>query len=201
MKKLLLFLLFVCNCFTPKAQDKSYLDSIIGFRDNYVINHEVVLGKHKRKFRFYPVSEAYRVNAAFEKVSDTIGFIMKTSGTKDKKYFRYGRLTFRLQQSLHQLTVYQSEQLMQDSTYRNYLFLPFTDGTSGLSSYGGGRYIDFQVSDVINNSLLIDFNKAYNPYCAYTTGYNCPIPPRENHLTTKVVAGEKAFKGKIKSRK
>jgi uncharacterized protein (DUF1684 family) len=82
---------------------------------------------------------------------------------------------------------------MNDSTYKNYLFLLFTDATSGADSYGGGRYIDLSMQDIIDNSVLIDFNKAYNPYCAYASGYNCPIPPRENHIPFPIKAGEKDF--------
>ncbi len=82
---------------------------------------------------------------------------------------------------------------MSDSVYKDHLFLPFTDLTSGEESYGGGRYIDLETTGIINNRLVIDFNKAYNPYCTYSDGYNCPIPPRENDLPVAIRAGEKAF--------
>ncbi len=86
---------------------------------------------------------------------------------------------------------------MNDPTYKNYLFLPFTDLTSGEESYGGGRYIDLETTDIFNNKVIIDFNKAYNPYCAYASGYNCPIPPRENDLPVAVKAGEMNFGKKV----
>jgi len=80
--------------------------------------------------------------------------------------------------------------------YKNYLFLPFTDATTGVETYESGRYIDLQTGDIKNNQVVIDFNKAYNPYCAYVSGvYNCPIPPRENHLPVAILAGEKRFAG------
>ena len=82
---------------------------------------------------------------------------------------------------------------MNDEKYKNYLFVPYTDLTSGNKSYGGGKYLDFMMEDIQNNMLLIDFNKAYNPYCAYTSGYNCPIPPRENNLLIAIKAGEMNF--------
>jgi uncharacterized protein (DUF1684 family) len=91
------------------------------------------------------------------------------------------------------LYIYQSEALMQQEKYKDYLFVPFGDATSGFTSYGGGRYMDFRLQDIKNNQLIIDFNKAYNPYCAYTTGYNCPIPPKENLLTVAIPAGEKNY--------
>jgi uncharacterized protein (DUF1684 family) len=183
------------------AQTRNYGDSIKDFQETYVIKHEVVQGKDKKYFRFYPADEDYKVVARLTKLQDTIGFIMKTSGTKDKRFFRYASLQFILKGLPLQLTLYQSEQLMQDSTYKNYLFLPFTDNTSGGKSYGGGRYIDLDINDIENNAVVIDFNKAYNPYCAYTSGYNCPIPPRENNLDIAIKAGEQKFKKEIKNRK
>lgn len=201
MKKRFLFALLLASSWGAAAQENLYGDSLQAFRENYLIHHEVVIGRDKKQLRFFQINSTYRVHATFEKLTDSVGFIMKTSGTKDKKYYRYGRLSFTLQGNDLQLTMYQSHQLMQDSTYNNYLFVPFTDGTSGGTSYAGGRYIDFQVPSVQNGTVLIDFNKAYNPYCAYTTGYNCPIPPRENHLPVPVRSGERNFRGKIKSRK
>lgn len=63
----------------------------------------------------------------------------------------------------------------------------------GTESYGGGRYIDCVINDIRNSTLMLDFNKAYNPYCAYVTGYNCPIPPREKDLPVAIHAGEKNY--------
>jgi uncharacterized protein len=77
--------------------------------------------------------------------------------------------------------------------YETCSFIPFIDEGSGQSSYEGGRYLDFKMSNIVDNKLIIDFNKAYNPYCAFTTGYNCPIPPSENTLPVVITAGEKMF--------
>ena len=152
--------------------------------------HEVVKGDDRKHMHFYQVNEKYKVTASFEKVIDSTGFIMKTSGKKSKKYFTYGILRFTINNKLLKLRIYQSEQLMQEEEYKKHLFVPFTDLTSGNRSYGGGRYLDFVIDDIKGNTLLIDFNKAYNPYCAYSTGYNCPIPPRENDLPVAIPAGE-----------
>ena len=82
----------------------------------------------------------------------------------------------------------------QDEKYRDYLFIPFTDLTSGNESYAGGRYFDFKSSDILDNKFELDFNKAYNPYCAYISNrYSCPIPPKENNLSVAIRAGEKEF--------
>ena len=78
--------------------------------------------------------------------------------------------------------------------YKDHLFLPFTDLTSGELTYSAGRYIDLKMSDIVENVVVIDFNKSYNPYCAYVSGkYNCPIPPKENQLPVSILAGEKNF--------
>jgi hypothetical protein len=72
-----------------------------------------------------------------------------------------------------------------------YLFCPFKDLTNGVDTYGAGRYLDFTLSDI--NNPILDFNYAYNPYCAYNAGYSCPIPPYENHLKIAITAGEKKW--------
>ena len=77
--------------------------------------------------------------------------------------------------------------------YKDYLFIPFTDATNGNETYEGGRYIDILITDISNNTVVIDFNKAYNPYCCYATGYHCPIPPKENALSVTINAGEKKY--------
>ena len=82
---------------------------------------------------------------------------------------------------------------MQQEEYRDYLFLPFTDKTNGSETYTGGRYIDLSIPE--GDTLEINFNKAYNPYCAYNPKYSCPIVPGVNALDTEVRAGVKAFKG------
>ena len=73
----------------------------------------------------------------------------------------------------------------------DYLFLPFIDDTNGEESYGGGRYIDLRIPE--GDTIVIDFNKSYNPYCAYNDKYSCPIVPRINYLALEVRAGVMAF--------
>ena len=175
------------------AQHTTYEDSILSYQVNYTNTHEVVAKNDRRFIGFYPIDKHYRVKASFQKIRDTKGFIMNTSSGMKKKYFQYGLLTFTLHDSLLHLYIYQSEALVQQEKYKDYLFVPFGDATSGFTSYGGGRYLDFTIADLKNNALVLDFNKAYNPYCAYTTGYNCPIPPRENLLTVAIYAGEKNY--------
>jgi hypothetical protein len=77
--------------------------------------------------------------------------------------------------------------------YADYLFLPFNDASNGKTTYGGGRFIDLEIPAAGNKTIEIDFNKAYNPYCAYNHNYSCPIPPDENNLNILVNAGVKDF--------
>jgi uncharacterized protein len=193
MPKIISFLFLLIVCAAADAQPGSYVEKLQTFQQNYVATHEVVLKDDKNYFRFFPVNENYRVKATFEKLADSAGFIMKTSGAKSSRYFRYGRITFSLHDTLLQLSIFQSEDLLANAEYKDYLFLPFTDFTSGEESYGGGRYIDLRMADIKNNVIRIDFNKAYNPYCAYAAGYNCPIPPGENYLPVTIKAGEKNY--------
>lgn len=170
-----------------------YIQDLKTFQKDYVNNHEVVKGKDKKFFSFFSIDPSYRINAWFEKIMDSIGFTMKTSGTITKQYYKYGKVSFSLRDTILHLFLYQSKDLMQTEKYRDYLFIPFTDITTGDESYGSGRYLDFTLDSIKNNTLTLDFNKAYNPYCAYATGFRCPIPPKENHLPVAIIAGEKTF--------
>lgn len=188
----LLFLLLVSfNGYSQK--NTPYLNSIRQYQRSYVNTHEVVTGKDRQYLRFYPADSSYRLNCRFERINDTSGFQMKTSNGSQRQYYKYGKISFSIRDTTLELFVYQSQELMKSSRYRDYLFIPFTDLTTGFESYGGGRYIDVTIADISNGQLLIDFNKAYNPYCAYTTGYRCPVPPRENDLKVAIRSGEKAY--------
>ena len=193
MKQFFLILFFLplfCS-----AQITSYEDSVNSFIKKYVDSHEVVKGNDKMKMQFYPVNKQYRLATTFERKDNSEWFLMATSGLIKKEYRVFGTVSFLINDTVVKLNVYQSKQLMASKEYFDYLFIPFTDKTSGFDTYGGGRYIDLQMTDIKNNVYAIDFNKAYNPYCAYTTGYNCPIPPKENDLPVTVMAGEKSYAG------
>ena len=193
MIKHFIFIVFISLLQTASAQKKTYRDSILAWQQKYINTHEVVLKNDRKFLHFYPVDESYRVVASFKKITDEKGFDMNTSSGIKKKHFVYGLLTFKLHDSLVHLYVYQSAALMKQEKLKDYLFVPFGDATSGFESYGGGRYMEFYIPDIKNNTVVLDFNKAYNPYCAYTTGFNCPIPPMENLLKVAVPAGEKDF--------
>ena len=195
MKIIFLSIIILLTAATATAQQSAYISTINTYQKNYVKSHEVVKGKNRKLFRFYAPNTAYKVTCKFEALQDTTVIHMKTSGKNIpvKDFIRYGKLTFSIHDTLLQLTVFQSVSLKENDQYKNYLFVPFTDITTGDETYGSGRYIDILTTDIVNNSAVLDFNKAYNPYCAYTTGYNCPVPPKENYLPVAINAGEKTF--------
>lgn len=137
----------------------------------------------------FPPNAAYRVNARYT-ASKGKAFNMPTTGSKRPLYQSVGKLQFSLGGKSLQLTVYKNLELT-DPAYANHFFVPFTDLTNGDDTYGGGRYID--LTGPLGDRVDLDFNKAYNPLCAYGGKYNCPIVPMENHLLVAVKAGVKAF--------
>lgn len=189
-------LILICYFFTGVsfAQSKTYKDSIESYFRKYVKEHEVVAGKDKELMSFFPVNENFFINCRFERTLNSPWFRMESSGPVKKNYRVYGIAHFTIHDTAVALSIYQSQDLMATEKYRDHLFIPFTDATSGQETYESGRYIDIKTNDIKNDKILIDFNRAYNPYCAYVSGkFNCPIPPAENRLTVAVLAGEKAF--------
>lgn len=134
----------------------------------------------------FAADRAFRVTARFVAQEGEV-FGMKTSTEREPKYRSVGTLHFTLNGTDEQLTVFQNIDLSRLEDYRNYLFVPFTDLTNGEQTYGGGRYLDLE--GPLGDTVELDFNRAYNPYCAYGGRYSCPIPPQENHLEVSVEAG------------
>lgn len=116
---------------------------------------------------------------------------MKTTTDRLPLYLIYGIAEFEIHDTTFQLTVYRNIDLMKKPGYENYFFVPFRDYTSGEQSYGGGRYMDTYLTD--SGQLILDFNRAYNPYCVYSKRYSCPLTPEQNYLNTYVTAGEKNY--------
>ena len=144
---------------------------------------------------FFPVDSSYIIIASIEKTPET-PFLGMATNTEEKSYYRkFGILTFTLKEKEIQLTLYESLEESENPVFKDYLFLPFTDETSGSDSYGGGRYMDVFKSKInTNGTLELNFNNTYNPYCAYNDDYSCPLTPRDNHLSMEILAGVKDFK-------
>ena len=189
---LLLIIAFIFS--NISFSQKSYKDSIETYLKKYVKEHEVVTGKDKERMSFFPVDEKYRITCRFERTTNSPWFRMESSGQIKRNYRTYGIIHFTVNDTALTLNIYQSQDLMATPQYGDHLFIPFTDATSGEETYESGRYIDLEIKDIANDKFTIDFNKAYNPYCAYVSGkFNCPIPPAENRLTVAIRAGEKTF--------
>ena len=143
---------------------------------------------------YYPVDVEYKIEAKFTK---KIGkpFEMQTSTSRKPMYRQYGYVKFTLNGEKCKLNLYQQIIAMEDHEPANeYLFCPFRDLTNKDSTYGGGRYLDFKLADVTGKqTIVIDFNTCYNPYCAYSYRYSCPVPPKENGLKVKIEAGVKKW--------
>jgi len=140
---------------------------------------------------FFAPDTNYRIRAKLVRTPEALPFHMPTTTNRTSEEVVYGIVHFFLNGSEHRLEVYKSMDPEADAEREDYLFLPFLDDTNGNETYGGGRYLDLSVPD--GDSLTIDFNKAYNPYCAYNKKYSCPIVPKVNRLHTKIMAGVKAF--------
>ena len=204
--RLALSAIFACAAFFSAAQnaDTAYNAQISAHRQHYKTEF---IGKPRSPLTaqdtglldFYAPNSAWRLSAHLTLTPESPPFDLLTYSGLTRLYRQYGILQFEQSGQPHTLRIYQNLTLMaKDSAYSDYLFLPFKDATNGQATYGGGRYLDFLTGDMQGEVLALDFNKAYNPYCAYSDGYNCPIPPKENHLTLEVLAGEKVFRGEKK---
>lgn len=151
--------------------------------------------KYRKDFEgldFFPPDTTYIVEAKFVLTPNAIPFMMPTTTDRKTEEVLFGIAHFSIDGQKHQLEIYQNKKLMLQKEYRDYLFLPFTDETNGEETYAGGRYIDLRIPE--EDTIVINFNKAYNPYCAYNKKYSCPLVPSVNALNIKILAGVKAFK-------
>ncbi len=148
-----------------------------------------------KNLNYFPVDKKFRVEADFSKTSDEKYFQMPTSSGKTKKFVKFGVLKFKLGGKDYSLNAYQTdaETLLKFPEYADLLFIPFKDATGGKATYGGGRYIDIKTPS--SAKVILDFNLAYNPNCAYgSERYSCPIPPKENFIQAEIKAGEKSYR-------
>ena len=154
------------------------------------------LRKHFNGLNYYPINLDYRVKATFVKTENPVLFQMKTTTSRLPEYQKYGEVHFKLDGEERVLEVYQNPELSKKPGLEDYLFIPFTDETNGIDTYEVGRYLDFRIPK--SDDVIIDFNKCYNPYCSYGSGFSCPIPPEVNHLPLKILAGEMKYMEGVK---
>jgi len=140
---------------------------------------------------FYSINEKAFVIAQFIRTENEKPFEMPTTTTRKPLYVKYGEAHFVLEGKEFKLNIYSNIELSKKEAYSDYLFLPFSDLTSGNESYIGGKYIDLKIPT--GNTIVIDFNQSYNPYCAYNPKFSCPKVPLENDLAIEIKAGVKKF--------
>ena len=138
--------------------------------------------------KYFPPSLEYRVKARLSRFEKPEAITMATSKGAIRPYLKYGEFVFELHGRKLRLFAYKAA----DDRFDRSLFVPFTDETSGRESYGAGRYLELE--EAKSDEHTLDFNMAYNPYCAYNENYVCPLPPRENRVHLAVRAGEKNYK-------
>lgn len=198
MRILLLFLFFfpLTFCFSQQKYD---LASVTQFQNDLNAEYADVktsplltedIGNFK-SLDFYPANEDFFVVAKFVRTKKEKPFEMKTTTDRKPIYVKYGEVFFTIQGLDFKLNVYRNIALSKQKKYKDHLFLPFSDLTSGKESYIGGKYIDLEIPK--GNTIAIDFNTSYNPYCAYNYKYSCPIVPLENDLNIEIKAGVKKF--------
>jgi uncharacterized protein len=187
-------LLIACCLLAMMTIGQFYTNELLAYQDKYKKNLFPIIGPDTAFVKFYPVDSSFRVTAKVEKLVTQSFFPMATSDKNSKEAIKYALVKFTLHNKEYKLFAYQLADLLQSTEYKSHVFIPFTDATTGIDSYIGGRYIDFVIADILpGDKLVIDFNKAYNPYCAFNKGFSCPIPPAENKLPAKIFAGEMDF--------
>ncbi len=155
-------------------------------KDQYFANdpHSPLTPEQRDLFdglRYYPENPDLRFELEAERLDEPDEVSLQTSTGDITEYLRWGRVHFEVEGQSATLTLYATPGL-------NSFFLPFMDATNGEETYGAGRYLE--VEPLADGKLLLDFNIAYNPYCAYNEHWSCPLTPKENRLTVPIQAGE-----------
>ncbi len=196
MVRIICVLLLLSSAFCAGGQ--TYADSILQYRKQYIADlisdaRSPIKSSQVKDLNFFKPDAAYRVWGTVKETPGSQPFMIDTHSGKKKPFREFGTVTFTINDTIGTLHIYQSIDLVKEAAHKDDLFVPFTDGTTYDFTYGGGRYLDLSVKDISNGAVLLDFNKCYNPYCAYADGFSCPIPPAENRLPMSVKAGELMF--------
>lgn len=193
---LLIVIIFSFSC----REDKRYQDVNLTEYQRQVNNYfkdasvSPLKPKDLKNFQgldFFEFDSIYVLKAKIEETKESLPFKMKTTTDIPADVRKYADLFFQITDKEFELSVYENLEYEGVEGYENYLFLPFLDETNENETYGGGRYLDLFLNGT--DSIIIDFNKAYNPKCVYDENFSCPIVPRKNFLNTRIEAGVKNF--------
>jgi uncharacterized protein len=204
--RLFVFFLFClsllsCNSVSPSKFARHIEKHRAEYKQDFLQNERSPLVENDFQFLdFFEPDKKFRFLARVEFLDQQDTLSLKTSAGKIKHYMPFALLKFSIDDMDLQLYAYTSLDLNSKEEYKDYLFIPFTDETNGNDTYGGGRYLDLNKKDIRHGRIILDFNKAYNPWCAFSTGYNCPIPPLSNDLSVPIKAGAKKFKVPVKKK-
>ncbi len=172
--------------------DEKYIHNIIKERNEKEelfqnSNDSPIIGKNFKRLNYFEPDVSYKVIAKIEKLNKKDTVLLKTSDKKEIFYIKFARASMKINNKELDLILYKDP----ISNNKNNVHLLFNDETNGNETYEGGRYIDLNFKN--SKRIEIDFNRAYNPYCVYNIKYSCPIPPIENRIPFKILAGEKKY--------
>ena len=200
--KNLVTLVIIITVLSSCKEQKRYIPNLTEFQKKLNSSFKDVtkspLSKKDRQdfisLDFFDFDSSYVVKAALTPYANDSIFDMKTNTDRVHTYNKYGIIKFNLNDTYFELNVYEDQELTNEQTNVDELFLPFYDNTNGITTYSGGRYIDLKVSK--DSIISIDFNKAYNPYCVYNYKFSCPVVPSENYIASEIKAGVKDYNKK-----
>jgi len=206
MKWIVFFLSFLAIGCSTKKRTIEYSTQLEIFRTNYKAGfledpRSPLTNEDLPYLDFYVADPAWNIECNCTPATMAKPFEMPTYSGVTRTYIHQYTATCKKGDKTIELKLYKNIHHPINPMYKNNLFLPFKDFTNGETTYGGGRYINLMTTDIIKGKINIDFNTCYNPWCAYSDGFNCPIPPKDNHLSFEVLAGEKKFTGDYKSKK
>jgi len=198
---ILLLIMIIAACTEkrkPTGEEEKYIAEVERYRQEkdraFRNNEKSPIPENERSdfqgLKYFPTDTKYYIAAEFVKYDnpDTLK-IFTTKPDDIRTMLRYGEFRFKLDGKDYALQGYVNVPPEQPL----YVFLPFTDLTTDVETYGGGRYLDIDLKDDAD-TVILDFNMAYNPYCAYNSRYSCPLVPSENFLNVEIKAGEKKYK-------
>jgi uncharacterized protein (DUF1684 family) len=186
---------FIFYSLQDSQDDTAYIEAIKKERaenEHFMTSSKESPLKDKSDFtglKYYPPDTRYKVIANLIPIESKKVVVLNTNDGKEQRYIEYAHAEFTLDGVQNRLLILEGIDM---GPIRGKLFLAFGDETSAVETYGAGRYLD--VNKVPGaTTIVLDFNKAYNPYCAYNDTYSCPIPPQENLLKVAIKAGEKIY--------
>ncbi|MFD3003785.1 DUF1684 domain-containing protein [Pontibacter toksunensis] len=141
---------------------------------------------------YYEPDPEYRIKAEVEQLPQQDTLLIPMTDGSEEAYIRYAIASFQVEGQQQRLTLFKKANIAADEEEQ--LFVPFTDRTNGYDTYGGGRYLDIPFEEDAK-TVVLDFNRAYSPFCAYNPDYVCPVPPKDNRLDIAIPAGEKTYEG------